>query len=212
MSTNLDLKSTERASFKLAAHADGTSDISLGLVFVLLGCYAWTREALGPSWNMLFFLVMLGLITLAQVQLRKRLVPERIGLVKFGPHVRQRKMVFLLITIILAVLMILTWVGSARGWSPDFPDWFANYGFEILVALIVLGIFWGIAYTMGLRRYYGYGVLLAAGFPLQSIISIYEGTPFLAAGAIITLVGAFLLSRFLKSYPPLDTEAEVNHG
>ena len=201
MTNHIDLKSTERASYRLAAYADGTSDISLGLVFILLGCYAYTREVLGPGWNMLFFLVMLGLITLGQGLLRKKLIPERIGVVKFGPHVQKRKRVFLLITILLAAGMIATWVGSARGWSPAFPDWFRNWGFEISVALIILGIFWGVAYTMSLRRFYFYGVLLAAGFPLMSLIQIYEGVPFLAAGAIITGIGVFLLNRFLKGFP-----------
>ena len=37
MSTNLDLKQTEKASYRLAAYADGTGDLSLGLVFILLG-------------------------------------------------------------------------------------------------------------------------------------------------------------------------------
>jgi hypothetical protein len=210
MNDNLDLKTTERASFKLAGHADGTADISLGLVFMLLGIFPLTRAALGPSWNMIFYLAMLGIIVFTQTRVRARLVPERIGVVKFGPHVRRRKIVFLLITILLAAAMIATWVGSARGWSPDFPDWFANYGFEILVALIVLGIFWAIAYTMSLRRYYIYGVLLAAGFPIQSLLTgSYEGAPFLVAGLIITVSGAFLMNRFLKAYPVVNAEAGV---
>ena len=34
MSTNLDLKQTEKASFKLAAYGDGLNDISLGLTWL----------------------------------------------------------------------------------------------------------------------------------------------------------------------------------
>ena len=186
MSNQIDLKRTEQASFRLAAHADGTTDLSLGLIFTLLGFFPLTRAAFGPLLNMVFFLAFLIAITIASQILRRRLVPERIGLVKFGPQIRQRKLVMLLITIILAAAMVATWVVSARGWSPNFPDWFAAYGFELLVAFIVLAVFWGIAYWMGLRRYYLYGVLLAAGFPIQSsLTAIYEGAPFLAAGHAI---------------------------
>lgn len=202
MSTDRDLKQTEKESFKLAAYADGTSDISLGVIFTLLGIYPFTREVLGVGWNTVVFLIALALISLLQMRIRARLIPERIGVVKFGPHVRQRKIAFLLITILLAAGMIGTWVLSARGWSPSFPDWLRGYGFEILVSVIVLGIFWAIAYSMGLRRFYFYGVLLAACFPIQaSLTNLYEGTPFIIVGSVIILVGAILLNRFLKEYP-----------
>jgi len=207
MNDQLDLKQTEQASFKLAAYADGTSDITLGLMFILLGCYAWTREALGPALNMVFFLAFLAAISISMGILRKRLVPERIGVVKFGPQVKKRQRVFLLITILLAAGMIATWALSARGWSPAFPSWIRSWGFEIVVALIVLGIFGAIAYTMNIQRYYLYGVLLAATFMIQIIPPTYEGIPFLVAGAIITVIGIALLYRFLKAYPVQEEEA-----
>jgi len=207
MNDQLDLKQTEQASFKLAAYADGTSDITLGSMFILLGCYAWTREAFGAALNMVFFLAFLAAITISMGILRKRLVPERIGVVKFGPQVKKRQLVFLLITILLAAGMIATWVLSARGWSPIFPTWVRSWGFEIIVALIVLGIFGAIAYTMNIQRYYLYGVLLAATFMVQIIPPTYEGLPFLAAGAIITIIGIVLLYRFLKAYPVQEEEA-----
>jgi hypothetical protein len=209
MNANLDLKSTEKASFKLAAHADGTADISLGLVFMLLGIFPLTRAALGPSWNMVFYLAMLGIIVFTQTRVRARLLPDRIGVVKFGEKVKKRKMVALLITIVLAALMIATWVLSARGYFIP-SSWLGQYGFDILVALVILGIFWGIAYTLELRRYYLYGLMLAVGFPIQALLTgIYEGTPFLAAGLIITIIGAVLLNRFLKAYPVADSGQEV---
>ena len=202
MSNDLDLKKTEQESFKLATYADGTSDISLGMIFILLGCYSFTRELLGVGWNMVFFLIALLLISLLQLRIRSRLIPDRIGVVHFGPQVRQRRMGLLLITILLAAAMIGTWVLSARGWSPAFPDWLRGYGFEILVSVIVLGIFWAIAYSLSMRRYYLYGILLGACFPIQaSLTNLYEGTPFIIVGSVITLIGAVLLNRFLKVYP-----------
>jgi len=211
MNDQFDLKSTEKASYKLAAYGDGTADLSMGLVFLLLGLFPLTREILGPSWNVVFFLVVLGLVVAAQGMVRARLGPSRIGIVKFGPRVKNRVRIALLINVALALAMIAIWVLAARGWFPGTPYWLGQYGFEILVSLIVLLIIWGIAYTLELRRYYFYGVLLAAGFPIQaSLTGIYEGAPWLVAGGIIFLIGVFLLARFLKEYPPLNEDQEVS--
>lgn len=208
MSTDLDLKQTEKESLKLAAYADGTSDISLGLVFILLGFYPLTRAALGPVLNMFVFLAGLAAIVISLQVLRKRITPSRIGIVEFGENIRRLKGVALLITIFLAAMMILTWVLSARGWSPAFPGWMRSYGVDILITLIVLAIFWTVAYAIHMRRYYLYGVLLAAGFPVQAILSgVYGGAAFIAAGLIITAIGVALLVRFLKQYPELDEGA-----
>ena len=59
MSTNLDLKQTEKASYQTGGLRRRHGDLSLGLVFILLGFYALTRAAFGPGWNMVFFLVVL---------------------------------------------------------------------------------------------------------------------------------------------------------
>ncbi|MGB2962455.1 MAG: hypothetical protein WBB69_00525 [Anaerolineales bacterium] len=207
MNKNLDLKQTERNSFKLATYADGTADLSLGLAFLLLGIYPFTREQLGPVWNFPVFLVVLGLIVFAQYRVKSRLAPTRIGIVKLGQRVQKRFKVALLVMVILLTLTVLTWVGVGRG-IHFAPDWWGSYTFEILVALVTLAIFWGIAYTLEMQRYYFYGVLLAACFPLQQILPIYEGVPYLAAGGIITGIGAYLLVRFLEKYPPAEEQGE----
>jgi hypothetical protein len=209
MNAQIDLNGIEKTSFKLAAYGDGTTDLSMGLVFLLLGAYPLTRELLGPAWNMLFFLVFGGLIVAAQYLVRTRLGPSRIGLVKFGPRVKNRLRVALLITVSLALIMIAAWALAARGWFASTPLWLNSYGFEILVSFIVLMIMWGIAYALGLRRYYFYGLLLAAGFPIQAATSLYDGLPWLVAGGIIFLIGLYLLARFLKQYPPLDEGEEA---
>ena len=202
MNKPINLTRAEKDSFRLAAYSDGTTDLSMGLIFALLGIFPLTRQLLGPTWNAVIFLVLLGSIVVAQGLIRKRLAPSRIGIVTFGPRIKNRVRIALLINIILAAAMIVTWALAARGWFPGTPTWLGQYGFEILVSLIVLFILWGIAYALDLKRYYLYGVLLAAGFPLQASLSIYEGTPWLAAGGIIFSIGIYLLIRFLNQYPP----------
>jgi len=207
MSTNLDLKQTEKAGFKLAAYADGTADIGLGLVFLLLGIYPFTREQLGPVWTFPLFLAFLGVIVFAQIRVKNRLAPTRIGIVKLGERFQKLAKGALLATLVLLALTVLTWIGIGRG-IHFAPTWLGKYTFEILVALVVLAIFWGIAYTVELQRYYFYGVLLAAVFPLQQLlpVSVYEGVPNLAAGGIITGIGVYLMARFLKQFPEIPEE------
>ena len=84
----------------------------------------------------------------------------------------------------------------------------SSYGFDIFFALVILGIFCTMAYSLGVTRYYLYGLLFGASMLLQGIAleGLYEGVPMLAAGAIVTIIGAVLLARFLKQYPEIQEE------
>jgi hypothetical protein len=208
MNTKLDLKQTERNSFKLSAYADGTADMSLGLVMILLGTYPITRELFGVAYNILFFFVVLGLIIFAQIRIKARLTPSRIGLVNFGEKTQRRLKVAILITFVLVCLTAATWYLSAQGYMLPKGSVMGAYGFDILIGVIVLAIFGAMAYTLELSRYYFYGLLLGASFPLQTLLPVYSGFPVLAAGVVIVVVGAVLLTRFLKEFPA-SVEEEV---
>jgi hypothetical protein len=210
MNKNIDLKGTERASYKLAAHADGINDIALGLVLIMLGIFPFTRAAFGPSLNMLFFLVVLGIIAFAQTRIKARLTPERIGLVKFGQAAHKRLKVVLLITSVLLALTAVIWGLSGQGYFLPTPSWLGTYGFDIFFAIAILGIFSAMAYTLQLTRYYLYGLLFGASLLLKAFLSgrWFEGLPILLTGGIIIVIGAYLMSRFLKSYPPADADAD----
>ena len=209
MNTNLNLKQTERESFKLATYTDGLSDIGLGLVMILMGIYPLTRQLLGVNGNMVFSLATLGLIFAGQVWAKKRLGPSRIGVVTFGERVQKRLKISLLIGIVLFFLVALTWHLSAQGYYLPKPSWLGSYGVDILIGLIVLAIFSGIAYTLEMTRFYLYGLLLGACFPFPEFFSIYRGTPYFFAGAVMIGIGAALLARFLKTYPVADAEAQA---
>ena len=209
MNKNLDLKQTERNSFKLAAYADGLNDISLGLVMILLGIYPLTRAAFGVNRNMLFFLVVLGIIVFGQKRLKARLTPNRIGLVKFGDASHKRLKVALLITTILLALTAVTWGLSGQGYLIPTPSWLGAYGFDIFFALAILAVFCAMAYTLEMTRYYLYGLLFGASLLLQALMQEgwYEGLPMLLAGGIIVGIGVYLLTRFLKQFPAVAEES-----
>ena len=209
---NLDLKQTERDSFKLATYADGLNDISLGLVMILMGIYPLTRDLLGVTGNVIFSLAALAVIFVGQVWAKKRLAPSRIGLVTLGERTQKRLKTSLLIGLILFFLTVGTWYLSAQGYflsNSQGLAWLGSYGLDILVAGIVLLIFSGIAYTMEMTRYYLYGLLLGATFPLQNLPLIYQGVPYFISGAVVIGIGIYLLSRILHKYPVIPAEMEV---
>ena len=208
MNAKIDLKQTERNSFKLATYADGLNDISLGLVMILMGIYPLTRELLGVNGNIIFSLGVLVVIFIGQFSLRARLAPSRIGLVIFGERVQKRIKTALLVGIILFFLTVGTWYLSSQGYFLPTPTWLGSYGFDILIALVVLGIFSVMAYTLELTRFYLYGLLLGATFPLQTLLPVYQGIPYFVSGAIMIGIGAVLLVRFLREYPAVAADLE----
>lgn len=209
MSTNLDLKQTERNSFKLSAYADGTADMSLGLVMILLGTYPITRELFGVAYNILFFFLVLGLIIFTQIRIKAHLTPSRIGLVNFGEKTQRRMKVAVLITFVLVCLTAATWYLSAQGYMLPKSSIMGTYGFDILIGVIVLAVFGTMAYTLELTRYYFYGLLLGVSFPLPSIFPISDGLPTLLSGVVIVSIGAILLVRFLAKYPAVAEAEEI---
>ena len=122
MSTNLDLKQTEKASFKLAAYGDGLNDISLGLTMATLSLYPVTREALGLTGNLLFLFAMLGLILWLQFPFKNKLTSERLGLVKLGPKGQQRLKIAVLIIAVLFTLTTFNLVPDLAGLFPPLTN------------------------------------------------------------------------------------------
>ena len=204
------LSDQELADIKKAAYADGTADISLGLVFLLLGFYNWSREFLGTTLNLVFFLVFILAIILTLQVLRNRMVPERVGVVDYHVPKQQSRRIFAMVAVLIIFGMIAAWVLSIRSWSSDLPPFLRDYGFGLVVSLVMLGIFSATAFFLELPRYYLYGLLLAAGLPVQSLLTgVYEGTTFIGAGLIISAIGIWLFVRFLKAYPKKEGEAEA---
>jgi hypothetical protein len=164
------------------------------------------------SGNALFSLAALGLIFTAQVWAKKRLTPERIGVVKFGERVQKRLKAAVLVGILLFALTAGTWYLSAQGYYLPKPSWLGSYGIDILIGILVLVIFSGIAYTLEMTRYFLYGLLLGACFPLQSLLPVYQGVPYFIVGAVMLGIGASLLARFMKTYPAVDADANTGEG
>jgi hypothetical protein len=159
---------------------------------------------------MVFFLTLLVGISVILMGIRKRLTPSRLGLVSFGPSSRKRLKTALLITTLMLAVTAVLWGLAGQGWflpsAWNAASWLSSYGFDIFFALVILGIFFTMAYSLGVTRYYLYGLLFGGSLLLQGIAleGLYEGVPMVTAGAIVTIIGAVLLARFLRAYPPMN--------
>jgi len=63
------------------------------------------------------------------------------------------------------------------------------------------------------RFLYLYALILGVSFPLQSLFNSYFWLPLMLSGVLITGIGVWLLTRFLKEFPAvaMDDSEEVSH-
>ena len=154
---------------------------------------------------------VLGLIIWLQVKYKAQLGPDRIGLVNFGEKAQKRMKIAVLITSILVFLTAGTWYLSSQGYMLPKGSIMGSYGFDILIAVIILAIFSAMAYALELTRFYFYGFLLAFAFldiVPASLKDVAIQLPLGMAGLIIVAIGVVLLVRFLNDFPSVQMDAE----
>ncbi len=209
MSTKLNLNEAERNTFRLATYTDGLNDISLGMVLILLSVYSVTRSALGPALNAIFIISATLIVVGAISYLKNRLVPQRIGLVRFGPQAKKRLRIALILIVVLVIATLATWALSAQDTIQEpvwerLPQWVTDFDVDIVFSILIITFFCVLAYSFHVVRFYLYGLLIGIGILLSTIQSVYQGKqfdfPLAIAGLIIVGIGIYLLIRFLNSY------------
>jgi hypothetical protein len=210
MSDLPSIQDVQRRTRRLMTYEDGSWDLLLGMIFVLLAVYPITRARLGPGWNLVLFIGLLFAASGIQIFLKWKFALPRLGYAKGLPS-RKLKAVFVatIVCVILTFgLVVLTlrdssWLGALVPGSG--PIWFRRFMVDILVVLVMVGIFSTLGYIFGVTRLYLYGWLLGIGNLTAAII--YDGAPEgfnvplgLAAGTILA-IGATLLVRFVRNYP-----------
>ena len=206
MNDDLDRKQTGQASSPMAMYTDGTADLGLGLLVLLLGLYPSARNLLGPAWTILIFLLGTGLVFIGLAQLRKRVTTSRLAQIPVTEPSRERQKVGLYLTIFLLILTLVTWLVVTTDYlgaifTTTNSAWLQTGGVELVFTVIILGIFSALAYTLSMPRFYLYGMLLSASTLLQAMIGNYNGAQFLVSGVIMTAIGIYALTRFVKKYP-----------
>jgi hypothetical protein len=215
MSEITDLSQIQRRVVQLTSFEDGLWDLLLGFIFMLLAVYPVTRELLGPVWNVLLFLSLLALLVVAWWVVRHLVSEPRIGYVvpRRSPKLRLLAIITVVMVLMTFGLLVLTLLSP----GPESPSSEAaaafsgrSYLVELIVILVIGGLFSAMGYIFGVTRLYVYGWMLG----LANLASVYmkhnAGWSFLIplaiAAGIIMLVGFVRLVRFLQKYS-VPTEA-----
>jgi hypothetical protein len=209
MSELTDLRQIQRRIIQLTSFEDGLWDLLLGIIFMLLAIYPVTRELLGPVWNVVLFLSLLALVVVGQLVVRYLVSVPRIGYAR--PRRSPKLRLLLIITVVMVLitfgLVVLTLLSPGSGSSPSAPAEASTgrgYLVELIVLLVLGGLFSAMGYVFGVTRLYFYGWMLG----LANLASIYLEhnagwtfqLPLAVAAGIILLVGSVLLVRFLRKY------------
>ena len=191
MTQNINLKELEKKAWT-STFEDGITDIGIGLILVLTTICQTFDDA--RFYLYALFIVPALFVTAA----KKYIITPRMGLVKFSrARNRKRYMLYLIMTISIAFLLILT----VKGLFQQLPMT------PVIVGAIVFFIPCLIAYFLNFDRMYIYAVLFTLSFALNEITIANTGViasgayAWLISGIIMVVIGVVYLVRFLKKYP-----------
>jgi hypothetical protein len=210
MSDITDLRQVQRRVFQLITFEDGLWDLLLGITFMFLAIYPVTRELLGPEWNLVLFLSLLALVVVGQLVLRHFVSRPRIGYAQSRRSPKMRLLVIftfvmVLITFGLVILTLLSPGSGATSSEPIEVSTERSYTVELIVLLVMGGVFSAMGYLFGVTRLYFYGWML--GFANLAFVYMEHNAgwtfalPMAIAAGIIMFIGFVLLVRFLRKYP-----------
>jgi hypothetical protein len=216
MSESPNLRDVQKRTLRLMNYEDGLWDMLLGMIFMLLAIYPVTRTRLGPAWNLALFVGLVLLVVAVQPIVRRQISTPRLGYVEANrsPALKVTLAITMSLVALTFGLVILTLVSP--GWLPDLtpsaaPVWLRSYWVEVLVLIVMIGLFSGMGYLYGVPRLFLYGWLLGGG-NLASVV-INRGSPsgfnlpLGIAASVILLIGLGLLIRFVRKYPVRSLEA-----
>ena len=210
MSQMADLRKILQRTHRLLTFEDGLWDLMLGMMFLVLALYPVTRAWLGPEWNFVLFLVLIGIIVTLQLVSRQLISSPRIGYARQKKSPRRRLLVgFTVLMVLLTLgLVILTLLSpAAKSTTSEVTANSARRGYlvEFIVILVLGFIFSALGYLFGVGRMYAYGWMIG----LANLASVYlvhnAGWPFLGplalVAGVILVIGLTRFARFVQKYP-----------
>jgi hypothetical protein len=201
-----DLEALEKATFR-AATDDGTWDVVAAGFVAMFAIAPLLSSTLGDFWSSAVFVPAWGALYLAVRLVRARVITPRIGVVRFGPprtrRLRRFATTMLAVNVIAFFLGIGAVVAFQEEWIKD-----GSLGFPLVLTLTCLVIFSMAAFTLGIPRYYGYGLMLAAA-PLvgewlwRRGLASHHGYPivFGVAATVMAAAGILRLIGQMRHYP-----------
>jgi hypothetical protein len=194
MSTDADLKRLVRRSY-LIFFQDGLWDIFLGLFILGWGLSILTDLAYlaGSLFICLYFIVW---------SLKKWLTYPRVGYAKLGVRLerfRQMVMIILGIAAVAGICLAIVFLADDR------PAWLTDY-FPLVFSGILALVVSVLGGWLGVYRFLTHaGIIFLAGV-IQQFTDVAWSYAYIGAGAVIVVIGAGYLGRFLRKYPRIPAE------
>ena len=190
------LKEIERRAYR-STFEDGIYDIQFGCLFLVFALIP-VLQAIGISRFAGYSLLIVPMII---PWLGKRYITiPRMGQVEFGPARRKKKRIGLLIGAVILFLTLPLLFMIGRDSISEVMGWKMIAIFA--APLLVLAV-----YTTDFPRLYIYVALLIAGVVEAEFLLDILGDPlntiysFGLPGVVITLIGLYLLVKFIRTYP-----------
>lgn len=193
----------ERAAI-MAYGQDGIWELVLGVVFVSLA----VAEYFVLDYPAAIMVILAYPVVLA---LKEGITAPRIRLSELSPVASRRlqsAMVFVAVLLLVLALAGLLVFGLLE--PQAIPDWLPQ-ATPMALAMVTLVILALTAFAAsGSWRYLFYGIVLPASFVLLFWSEIPAWTVFAAPGVLMTVIGLWLLIRFMRSHPPLPPEDRLS--
>jgi hypothetical protein len=195
------LREIEKKTY-MSYHQDGLIDIVIGLYALALGLGIIIDRIWELSFASIMPAIVIVIVLPIWIQAKRKITMPRIGYVNIGRRGSNKLFALLLGLAVagLGVFFLFTMVTFESGR----PEWIETILFQYGMIWIGLGsavIASLFAYTMGLKRLHGYGLLTLALFTSGYFLSFPFEYLLLVIGSVIVASGAVLLVRFIRKYP-----------
>jgi len=196
------LREIEKKAY-MSYHQDGLLDIVIGLYALAFGLGIIIDRIWDLSFATIMPAILIAIVLPIWIQSKRKITMPRIGFVKFGAR-GSNKLFALLLGLSIAGLGVFMLFGVFMTTGQNGRPWWLEMLFQYgmiwigLGAAVIGSLF---AYTMGLKRLYGYGLLTLALFASGHFLRIPFEYLLLAIGSVIIASGAALLTQFIRRYP-----------
>jgi hypothetical protein len=203
------LREVEKKAY-MSYHQDGLIDIIIGLYALAFGSGIILDIAYDFSFAAIMPAILIAIILPLWMAAKRKITMPRIGFVKFGTR-GSNKLFAVFVGLMVAGLGVffLFTVATMQDGTPLWIDILFQYGMIVigLISAIIASLF---AYSMGLKRLHGYGLLILVSFTIGYFLSIPFQYLLLVIGSAIIACGIALLVRFVRKYPlPKGAKANV---
>jgi hypothetical protein len=195
------LREVEKKAY-MSYHQDGLLDIVIGFYVLSFGLGIFADKILEFGFATIMPAIIIVIVLPIWIEAKRKITMPRIGFVKFGARGSNKLFaLFLGLTVAgLGVLMLFGFSMTGQNGRPEWIEILFQYGMIwIGLGAAVIGSLF--AYTMGLKRLHGYGLLTLALFVSGYFLSVPFEYLLVIMGSVIIAIGAMLLAQFIRRYP-----------